>query len=313
MPRWLSAALSAIAVTIALLLVAPLLSLVFGFRIYVVTSGSMEPTARVGDAIVLRRSPADVGVGDVVTFRPLREGGVRTHRVVSIHDIEGEGRHLRTKGDANPTEDPDLVPVTNVLGRVAAVVPHVGREYLWATTPWGRMVLVGVPVLLIVAREMRSIFRPTGGRRSSRVRRPRPLRLRTATISVATVVATAVAGPGAASFSDSAPVGTNTLASGQVDAPTSLNGSAQLIPCRVNLSWTAPASGLTPDGYDILRSTTSGGPYTFRKHVTATSGADDTGPLSALTTYYYVVRSTRSAWTSPNSAQRAVTTLLCAL
>jgi hypothetical protein len=44
-----------------------------------------------------------------------------------------------------------------------------------------------------------------------------------------------------------------------------------------------------------------------------TSTSDNTGPLAALTTYHYVIRSTRAAWTSANSNQRSVTTLLCAL
>ncbi len=311
-PRWIVPLAYAFAGLVATVLIAPVVSLALGYRVFVVTSGSMAPAARTGDAIVLREvGSADVRVQDLITFRPLREGGIRTHRVMSVHNVEGEGLHFRTKGDANDEFDPNLVPASHVLGRVVTVVPRIGRSYLWATTPSGRLTLVGVPALIIIVRELWWLFRPRWSLRRRGIRGG--LRARTATLTIATIAATAVAGPTAARFVDSAPNGSNTLSSGQVNAPTNLDGSAQLIPCRVNLTWTAPAAGLAPDGYDILRATTSGGAYTFRKHVTTTSGSDDTGPLAALTTYYYVVRSTRSAWTSPNSAEKAVTTLLCAL
>ena len=313
--RCASLAPVALAAAVALVLMAPVVSLVFGLRVFVVTSGSMVPLAQTGDAILLREvAPDDVHVGDVITFRPLREGGVRTHRVVSLHEVEGAGLHFRTKGDANDEPDANLVPAANVLGRVVKVVPRIGRQYLWATTPAGRLVLVGIPATLLIVRELWWLAAPRSVIVRRRVRRARGRsRARVATLTIAAVAGAGIAGPTAARFVDSTPVAANTVSSGQVNAPTNLNGSAQLVPCRVNLTWSAPASGLTPDGYDILRATTSGGPYSLRKHVTATSGTDDSGPLGALTTYYYVVRSTRSAWKSANSNEKAITTVLCAL
>jgi hypothetical protein len=79
---------------------------------------------------------------------------------------------------------------------------------------------------------------------------------------------------------------------------------------KPTLTWTA-----TPDtyatGYDIYRSTTSGSGYLQIDSVagrTTTTYTDTT--VSALTTYYYVVRAHAAVWTSVNSNQVTVIVLL---
>lgn len=76
------------------------------------------------------------------------------------------------------------------------------------------------------------------------------------------------------------------------------------------LTWTA-----TPDtyatGYHIYRSTTSGSGYVLIDSVagrTNTAYTDTT--VSALTTYYYVVRANAAAWTSVESNQVTAIVLL---
>jgi glucuronoarabinoxylan endo-1,4-beta-xylanase len=90
--------------------------------------------------------------------------------------------------------------------------------------------------------------------------------------------------------------------------PTGLTGVAGN--GRVTLAWNA--SGGTPaTGYNLKRSTTSGGPYTTVFALTATNFIDL--PLSNLTAYYYVVVGTNSYGTSPNSTQVRLTPLPTAL
>jgi hypothetical protein len=67
---------------------------------------------------------------------------------------------------------------------------------------------------------------------------------------------------------------------------------------QVALSWTA-STGAT--GYNVKRSTTSGGPYTQVGEPTSTSYTDTS--LTNGTTYYYVVSALDSAGESANSAQ----------
>ena len=87
---------------------------------------------------------------------------------------------------------------------------------------------------------------------------------------------------------------------------------------KLSVSW-GTASGLpSAGGYEVLRSTTSGGPY---KEITdgscnplntvvssATSCTDDDSALDPGTTYYYVVESVDGKWTSAHGAQFSGTT-----
>jgi fibronectin type 3 domain-containing protein len=124
-------------------------------------------------------------------------------------------------------------------------------------------------------------------------------------------VATVVATPAFGAFGAVASQQTHTLSSGTLAAPTALSGACASLPRRVELSWTATTSAFA-DGYEILRSTTSGGPYASIGTVTGvatTTFTDST--VAALTTYYYVVKAKRNLWRSPASNQATVSTVLC--
>jgi trimeric autotransporter adhesin len=89
-------------------------------------------------------------------------------------------------------------------------------------------------------------------------------------------------------------------------APTGLTATAAGAN-QINLSWTASA-GAT--GYNVYRSTTSGGPYTLVGSSATTSFAN-TG-LTCNTAYFYVVRATNSpTCESGNSTQATATTATC--
>ncbi len=74
---------------------------------------------------------------------------------------------------------------------------------------------------------------------------------------------------------------------------------------QVNVSWSASAGATS---YNILRSTTSGGPYTL-VGTSATTSFSNTG-LTCNTAYHYVVQAV-GACTSANSAQASATTSAC--
>lgn len=100
-----------------------------GVRLYVVQSGSMIPTLKPADLVVVR--PERVySVGDIVTFGGL--GRVTTHRVA---DLGPQG--LVTKGDANTSTDAVPVPLSAVDGRVERVVPLIGYAVVFFKQPTG--------------------------------------------------------------------------------------------------------------------------------------------------------------------------------
>ena len=95
-----------------------------GYRPVVVLSGSMEPTYPVGSVIYYKTAEyADISVGDAITFG-IGEGSLATHRVIEKDDTNQE---FRTKGDNNPTEDPNPVIYANVAGKTAKIaIPYAG-------------------------------------------------------------------------------------------------------------------------------------------------------------------------------------------
>jgi signal peptidase I len=109
------------AADIALIILTLLLLVVIVYRVsgnvtplLVVKSGSMEPTLKVGDVIVIEpASPEDINIGDVIVFWNPWYGNLVVHRVVHKTD---EG--VYTRGDANAGTDPwSPVPYRNIVGK----------------------------------------------------------------------------------------------------------------------------------------------------------------------------------------------------
>ncbi len=132
-----------------------------GYNTMVVTSGSMEPAIRVGDAVMMRPpSPGEVRIGDVITFKPFGSLGLVTHRVVATSEIEGN-LYFQTQGDANATPDPDLTSAEAVFGKVALTLPKMGFLLHFAATPRGKMLMIALPLLVLMVREVRGYFSNT--------------------------------------------------------------------------------------------------------------------------------------------------------
>ena len=93
-------------------------------------------------------------------------------------------------------------------------------------------------------------------------------------------------------------VGGNTVTTSTLAAPTALTatGGASIL-----LNWTATTSTYAT-GYNLLRSSTSGGPYALVTQVTPRTTVTYTD-APAVGTYYYVLEAYFQNWTSVNSNQ----------
>jgi len=132
-----------------------------GYNTMVVTSGSMEPAIRVGDAVMMKPpTPGEIRVGDVITFKPFGSRGLVTHRVVATSEIEGDP-YFQTQGDANATPDPDLTSAEAVFGKVALTLPKMGFLLHFAATPRGKMLMIALPLFVLMVREVRGYFSNT--------------------------------------------------------------------------------------------------------------------------------------------------------
>ena len=115
---------------------------VFGYRFYVVLSGSMKDSINIYDLVISKEvSRDDIQVGDVISFQSGSE--IVTHRVVNI-----EGGLYTTKGDNNNTEDDAKIKYENIKGKVIGVIPKFGKAILFFKSKKGLVVLFSAVFLI---------------------------------------------------------------------------------------------------------------------------------------------------------------------
>lgn len=122
----------------------------FGYHIYSVISGSMEPSIPVGSLLYIQEAaPEALLEGEVIAFYGAGDSAaIITHRITKNRVVMGE---LVTKGDANQMPDRTPVPYGNVIGRVVRVIPKAGRMAELFTSREGKIlagILIGAAVLL---------------------------------------------------------------------------------------------------------------------------------------------------------------------
>ena len=125
-----------------------------GYQRYVITSGSMTGTYDRGsivfDDVV---AVSDLRVGDAITYTPPPGSGPSgriTHRIVWIGSDQFGRSALRTQGDANESADPWTFTLDGpTQARVAFHVPYVGYVLSALAIRQARMLLIGLPALLI--------------------------------------------------------------------------------------------------------------------------------------------------------------------
>jgi signal peptidase len=147
----LATALCAACLALAGLMLLPSL---LGYQRYVITSGSMTGSYDRGSVVFDKVVPvADLEVGDAITYTPPPGSGPSgriTHRIVWIGSDQFGRQALRTKGDANPAPDPWTFTLDGATqARVAFHVPYVGYLLSFLAIRQARMVLIGLPALLI--------------------------------------------------------------------------------------------------------------------------------------------------------------------
>ena len=99
---------------------------IFGYSVFTVATGSMEPTISQNDIVIVKKTN-DIKVNDIVTYE--KDGNYITHRVISMSDDT-----LVTKGDANNTNDISI-PRTSLVGKVINIFEKGGVWQKIFTTP----------------------------------------------------------------------------------------------------------------------------------------------------------------------------------
>jgi signal peptidase I len=160
--------LSGVIVAAGLCLAATmLLPAAFGYQRYVITSGSMTGTYDQGSIVFDKTVPtSDLDVGDVITYSPPASSGVDgliTHRIYSIKNHGKDGFSYRTKGDANPQPDPWRFQLDQpTQAKVAFAIPYLGYGIAALSVLPVRMLIIGIPALLIAFALIARMWREAG-------------------------------------------------------------------------------------------------------------------------------------------------------
>lgn len=100
---------------------------IFGYRIYMIMSGSMEDTISIGDAVI-SKSTQDLKEGDIIAFE--LKNVTTVHRITKVY-TEGNQKLYKTKGDNNNAEDAGIIKQEDIHGKVIFKLPKVGKILLY--------------------------------------------------------------------------------------------------------------------------------------------------------------------------------------
>ena len=129
------------------------------YRVFIVHTGSMEPTISSRSAVIVREHT--YRVGQAISF--YEQGGVITHRLIRIN-ADGTAT---TKGDANSTPDPWKLKPSAIIGEVIASPPEVGYWLMYLRNPFG-LTSVFISILVCWQLSAFSTHAPTRHRRVKR-------------------------------------------------------------------------------------------------------------------------------------------------
>lgn len=128
-------------------LCALLVPRMFGYEMFTVLSGSMEPTFPVGSIVYVDKLSADrIKVGDPIAFH-IEKKTIATHRVVKI---DNKNRIFTTKGDANDSADSRPVTFEQLIGKATVSIPLLGYISVNLKTVKGVVVSCGILIILTI-------------------------------------------------------------------------------------------------------------------------------------------------------------------
>ena len=133
----------------------------FGFRIFSIITGSMEPEYKVSDVIIAKEKDySKIAVGDDLVYVG-KEGTflnkIVTHRVIRI--IEEDGINIyETKGIANTASDP-LVKQDQIYGVVLTKSKTLTFIFKLVTTPIGFFMFIFLPTIAFIGIEVIDFFK----------------------------------------------------------------------------------------------------------------------------------------------------------
>ncbi|WP_054950790.1 signal peptidase I SipW [Numidum massiliense] len=167
--KWISRIATTVVVVVLLLMILMTVSTVtaggplnpLGYELFVVLSGSMEPSMQTGSVILVKHTDAEqqpYKKGDIITFRAEGQTLI-THRVQEV-ERDGDSYKYITKGDNNDAIDPNPVHPEQVVGHFSGVhIPYLGHVLAFARSKAGIALLLIIPGLYLIVTQIVSLLR----------------------------------------------------------------------------------------------------------------------------------------------------------
>lgn len=120
----------------------------FGWKPFIVLSGSMETQISVGDLVIVKEVDTSIlKKGDIIAFK--ENDIVITHRIDDIITEDGMVKYI-TKGDNNNIRDEGTVLPEQVEGIFICNISGLGNLAIFIQTPMGMIVSLSIPVILLI-------------------------------------------------------------------------------------------------------------------------------------------------------------------
>ena len=122
---------------------------IFGYKPFIVLSGSMMSKIEIGDLVFVKETDATtLKENDIIAFRD-SENLVTTHRIISVINENGE-ISFETKGDSNNVKDEKRVYPKDIEGIYVFKIEKLGKFILFLQEPQGFSIMM-LAILIIGA------------------------------------------------------------------------------------------------------------------------------------------------------------------
>ena len=122
----------------------------FGWKPFIVLSGTMETQIMTGDVAIVKKIDAnELKENDIIAFKD-DDNIVITHRIIEIIKDENGNTKYKTKGDNNNDEDDGFVRPEQIEGIYKFRIGKLGNLALFIQTPVGMVVCISIPLLLLL-------------------------------------------------------------------------------------------------------------------------------------------------------------------
>ena len=122
---------------------------IFGYKPFIVLSGSMMSKIEVGDLVFVKETDATtLKENDIIAFKD-DENLVTTHRIINVINENGE-ISFETKGDSNNVKDEKRVYPKDIEGIYIFKIEKLGKFILYLQEPQGFSIMM-LAILIIGA------------------------------------------------------------------------------------------------------------------------------------------------------------------